>query len=77
MKTVHLSLDVKGLLRWPDKRLTGLIVNNETGRHLSPNEARDFLLDELSKGHLVLPYGKACEGFSFTDGCPGHPETEA
>lgn len=41
------------------------------GRPVSPTEAKMALMDELAKGHEVLPYGP-CEGFDFKTGCPGH-----
>ena len=43
------------------------------GRTLTPDQARDYLLEELARGHLVLPMSEPpCDGFSFTTGCPGH-----
>lgn len=52
--------------------LRGLFRRSD-GTTLTADEARAHLLDELAKGHTVLPMSDpACEGFSFTNGCPGH-----
>lgn len=73
MKTVHMSLSVRGALRWPKKRLGQMVRDTETGRYLSPDATREWLMDRLSEGHEVLPLGD-CEGFDPKTGCPGHPE---
>lgn len=71
MKTMHVSLCVRGALKWPKKKLRGMLVDIETGRTLSADEARDKLLDFLSQGVELLPTTK-CEGHNPKTGCPGH-----
>lgn len=67
---VHMCLDIRGALRWPDNMLRGL-VNDEKGRPCTSTQARDYLLDRLAEGKRVLPMG-ACENFDFQEGCLGH-----
>jgi hypothetical protein len=69
----HLVLSVRGALKWPKRRLRGLLTVD--GRRANADETRDILLDELAKGHECLPIGEPCDGFSHTDGCPGHRGT--
>lgn len=71
----HLSLNVRGILEnCPDSKIKKLFVDEETGRQLTPSEARGYLLDCLTEGKELLPMGK-CEGFDYKTGCPGHATT--
>lgn len=70
-KTFHLSLDVRGLLGWPDAELRRLICGDDC-KPASGFEARSWLLDHLRGGRRVLPIGEPCDGFSYETGCPGH-----
>ena len=78
MKTIkHMSLSVRGALT--NKRNLKSLVGNITvkGVKLKTAQAvRDFLLDELAKGHELLPMSEECEGFDYVKGCPGHPVKE-
>lgn len=74
-KRVHMVVDIRGVLRWPNRKLAGMFVH-EDGRSLSGPDAREFLLDQLELGHRVLPMGEPCEGFSYQTGCPGHEVTD-
>lgn len=70
-KTVHLCIDVRGVLGWGARDMARL-VGTRTGA-----EARNILLDELQKGHAVIPFGQPCEGFDYSGGgCPGHPGSD-
>jgi len=69
----HLTLNIQGALRWPDKMLTNLFINNETKRPLTAGEARIYLTQELNSGKLKLPLGD-CNNFDFQKGCPGHQD---
>lgn len=69
--THHMHLDVRGALRWPKSKLKGMFVY-EDGLRLTPDEAIDHLMDELSKGHEFIPIGK-CDNFDYKRGCLGHP----
>lgn len=45
----------------------------EDGEMKSGKYVRDWLKLQLAQGKRVLPMSKDCEGFSYQDGCPGHP----
>ena len=78
---VHCSIDVKGWIgiygraSVAERKLMarGITVD---GRAATPDEALSAMLDELAAGHLRLPVGTPCEGFSYSTGCPGHEEGE-
>jgi hypothetical protein len=74
-RTVHMCMCIDGMLRWPDKDLKGLLVDDKGNPQL-PRVVRDWLKIEKLKGRRVIPFGKACEGFSYETGCPGHPVTD-
>ncbi len=72
MKIIHMCLDVRGaLMNWSDREMRG-VFKDDDGRVLSVREAKDFLMDEIAKGHRVIPIGD-CDAFDFETGCPGHP----
>ena len=73
---LHMCLSVRGALNWPRRKLKGMFRDIATGRPCSADQAREFLLDELSQGHEVIPLGSPCEGFDYRNGCPGHPQAE-
>jgi hypothetical protein len=68
-----MCLSVRGALNW-DKRTfrnaTKWIAKRD-GTRYTPEQLRDALMDELAKGHEVIPMSE-CEGFDFKTGCPGH-----
>jgi hypothetical protein len=61
-------------LRWPNRLLKGLQVD---GKPSTPDRVREALMDELAKGHELVPFGEPCEGFDYKSGCPGHPIDDA
>lgn len=69
-RIVHMCLSVRGALNWPRRRLKGMFRDTETGRVLTPLEAREELLDHLSLGHEVIPMCQ-CPDFDFKKGCAG------
>ena len=73
-KTVHMCLNIEGVLRWPDKELEGWI-KDDNGNYLDGHNARLALKLEQARGRRVLPYGE-CEGFDYQTGCPGHEVKE-
>jgi hypothetical protein len=78
-RTIHVCLSVRGaLMSWTNRDFVNLIKHDD-GRTMTTDEAKSALMDELAKGHEVLPFGEPCEGFSYRTGCPGHdvPEAEA
>ena len=68
---LHVCVDIRGLLHKTDRELTGWFLR-EDGTVATPAEAREMLMDQLAMGRKVLPFGEACEGFSYETGCPGH-----
>lgn len=67
-----MSLSVKGFLtrKYKERDFKNLFENPD-GSFLSPEAAKVYLLDELSKGHLYLPIGN-CDNFEYKSGCMGH-----
>lgn len=74
MPTYHCHVDVRGLLNRPKNKLKKLFTKDDD-TYLTPDEAREHLMDELSEGKEVLPFGEPCEGFNYKKGCPGHEIT--
>lgn len=73
---VHMCIDIRGMLAWPKRRLARAF-RVDGGGWATAHEAREHLLDQIAMGRKVLPFGKACEGFSYDTGCPGHPSPAA
>jgi hypothetical protein len=79
---IHCCMDVRGWIsnygratKTERKRMArGIVVD---GREATPDEALSAMLDELAAGHLRLPVGWPCEGFSYATGCPGHEKKES
>lgn len=71
-KTVHMCVDIEGVLRWPDAELQKLFMDPD-GQKRPGRYVRDWLRLQLAQGKRVLPMGNPCDGFSYQTGCPGHP----
>jgi hypothetical protein len=74
-KTIHMCMDVKGVLSWPPKEFNRMFkgsVKRDDGTIMPPEEFRFYLMEELEKGHKVIPLSDKCEGFDYQTGCPGH-----
>lgn len=69
--THHMCVSIEGVLCWPTQKLNKLFTNDD-GTKPRGSQARDWLKLQLAQGKKVLPMGKACEGFSYQTGCPGH-----
>lgn len=73
-RSVHMGLSVRGALtNWKLRDFRGMF-KAEDGRTMTPQEAKATLLDELSQGHEVIPYGK-CDNWDWKKGCQGHSES--
>lgn len=70
-RSYHFALDVRGFLMRAKKSEYKGMLKHEDGRPMTPDEAKNALLDELVKGHEFIPYGK-CDNFDFKSGCLGH-----
>lgn len=71
-RTTHMCLSVRGFLKnakFPhDYR--GMFKHDD-GRSMPPEEARDFLFDQIKQGREVIPFGD-CDNFDYSRGCLGH-----
>lgn len=61
-------------MNWPLRQFEGLFKKDD-GTLMTAREARAALLDELSKGHEVIPIGE-CDNFDYKTGCRGHEMQE-
>lgn len=70
----HLCISVRGMLHWStrdtERQLRFFTKDNGT-KFSGPVEFRDYLMDELAKGHEVLSTVQ-CDNFDFKTGCQGH-----
>ena len=71
MNRIHTGLNVRGFITERDSVLKKLFKDQQ-GRSLSARDAREYLMDQLSKGVETLPFGDPCEGWDPKNGCPGH-----
>lgn len=67
----HVGVDIRGALQWTDKQLTHFLVDADTGRPLTPHEAREWLVEELRSGKDGLT--PACDNQDNRGWCKGHP----
>jgi hypothetical protein len=72
--TYHVGVDVRGaLLNWKAREF-GSCCRHDDGRRMTAREARLAFMDELSKGHEIIPCGP-CDNWDWQKGCLGHPDT--
>ena len=73
----HMCLSVRGVLRREKKyhrQCLKWIFDDDGKPFRSVDALLDALMNELAKGHEVIPMGAECEGFDYSGkGCPGHP----
>ena len=70
---VHVCLSVRGALL--NRSFDGF--TNSDGTTATRRQVEEFLLEELSKGHEVIPMSNDCVGFDYKTGCPGHKKEDA
>lgn len=70
-KSFHMTVSLVGGLQLPDRELRGMLVSQ--GRELTPDEARQVMIDALRKGYDVLPM---CDHHDEKGHCLGHDEPE-
>lgn len=70
-RIIHLCVDIRGFLRSNRYPRDYRCFLDKDGNKMTPAAAREFLFDQLSKGHRVIPTTN-CEGFDPQTGCPGH-----
>jgi len=72
--TIHVCMSVRGALNWDrreQKRALKWITKDDGTPFKSVEELREALMDELAKGHEVLPMAP-CDNFDWKKGCRGH-----
>ncbi len=74
-RTIHCCLDVRGALKNMTRRQLADLFRHDDGSRATSDEAKEHLMDAISKGYQVLPFGPPCEGFSYQTGCPGHQQS--
>lgn len=73
MSTIHLSLDIRGVLtNWSDDRFFGMFRHDD-GHKMTAPEVKAELLEFLSRGYEYIPMGK-CDNFDPKSGCRGHAD---
>lgn len=72
-KTIHIHLSVRGALHWTDEDWKDYIdiFSDQHGNPVTIDQAKDFLMDELSQGHEKIPV-TPCSDFDYKTGCRGH-----
>lgn len=76
MSIFHMCISVRGILRWNNrdlKRMLPMFTRDDGAHYATVDQLRDALLDEIAKGHEVLPMS-TCDNFDWKDGCKGHEE---
>ncbi|MBL8968252.1 MAG: hypothetical protein JNG85_14695 [Spirochaetaceae bacterium] len=76
MSRFHMCMSVRGILSRSNrelKRMLPMFTRDDGSHYATTDQLRDALLDEIAKGHEVLPMGK-CDNFDWKDGCKGHEE---
>ena len=71
-KNYHLCISVRGALNRPYRYrdLKGMFRHDDD-RLMTGREVQQVLIDELAKGHEVIPAGE-CDNFDYKVGCKGH-----
>lgn len=74
-KSYHMCVSVRGALNRSYRELRGLFRTDD-GRRMTGREVKEHLMDELAKGHEVIPASK-CDNFDYKgDGCRGHENAD-
>jgi len=78
-RRIHMCQSIEGpLMNWGQREWKQALkyMNKEDGSPFSSvNELKQAFLDELAKGHKVVPIGD-CDNFDWEHGCKGHPINE-
>lgn len=72
--TIHCGLSVRGAIARASEtkkksHLKGMFKHPTLPRSLTSDEAFDVLLDELAKGHEMLPFSDECNNWDWKTGC--------
>ena len=69
-RTIHFCQSVDGALKNWDRRQWEQVAKHNG---MTANAVKERFRIWQFEGKRVIPIGEACEGFSYVDGCPGHP----
>lgn len=71
--TTTMCMSVRGGIRMlqSKRRNSKTYMRDDSGRELSRDEAINALMDELAKGHEVIPMSKECGNPCAYASCPG------
>jgi len=77
-KTIHMSMSVRGALSMSKVELRRMApsITIDGVRLQTADQVREFFMDELAKGHEVIPMTD-CDNFDYKKGCLGHEHEEA
>ena len=71
--SIHMCISVRGLLVGATDEELRETITSDGGKLLTALEAKSLLMDELVKGHEVLPLkGGPCDKWDWKEGCLGH-----
>jgi len=73
VRTFHMTVDIRGGLKLPNRILAGMLVRDD-GTRLTAEEAREELLQAFRKGYDVLP---TCDNHDEKGHCLGHDKEES
>lgn len=69
-RTIHFCQSVDGALKhWSKNQWQQVAKDNKMTLDAVKERFRIYQFE----GKKVIPIGEPCEGFSYVDGCPGHP----
>jgi hypothetical protein len=68
---MHMCLSVRGALNWkkPEFKKATKWITRTDGTKYTPDQLREALMDELAKGHEVIPMSENCKNFDYKTGC--------
>jgi len=73
---LHMSVNLKGLLRNTGKKSMKGFFTDDNGNELSDKDARKYVFDCIARGWRVIPMGD-CPNFDYQEGCQCRNQTKA
>lgn len=71
-KTIHMCINVKGILRNHAKTKKITYFDEDDGQPMEPKKAYQLMQLADYEGKRVIPMNDECYRFSYETGCPGH-----